>query len=79
MMEEDKSKLVEVYHGTLWEAELIKGLLNDRGIASAIQNGLLVNNTLPETALPVVVVVNECDYEDAMTVIREREKTADGD
>ena len=78
-MEEDKSKLVEVFQGTLWEAELLKGKLKDRGIDSAIQNGLLVNNTLPETAVPVSIVVNESDYEDAMTVIREREKTSDGD
>ena len=27
MKEEDKSKLVEVFHGSLWEAELVKGLL----------------------------------------------------
>ena len=31
MKEEDKSKLVEVFHGSLWEAELVKGLLTDRG------------------------------------------------
>ena len=79
MMEEDKSKLVEVYQGTLWEAELLKGLLKDRGIDSVIQNGLLVNVTLPETAVPVKVVVNEADYENAMVVIREREKAHNGE
>ena len=36
MKEEDKSKLVEVFHGSLWEAELVKGLLTDRGIDAAI-------------------------------------------
>ncbi len=76
-MKEDKSKLIEVFQGSLWEAELVKGLLKDRGITASIQNGLLVNNTLPESAISVVVVVNEIDFEAAMEVIREREN-ADG-
>ena len=76
-MKEDKSKLVEVFQGSLWEAELVKGLLKDRGITASIQNGLLVINTLPESAISVVVVVNEIDFEAAMEVIREREN-ADG-
>lgn len=75
MKAEDKSKLVEVFHGSLWEAELVKGLLHDRGVDADTQNGLLVNNTLPESAIEVSVVVNETDYEAAMEVIREREKT----
>lgn len=74
MKAEDKSKLVEVFHGSLWEAELVKGLLHDRGVEADTQNGLLVNNTLPESAIEVSVVVNETDYEAAMEVIREREK-----
>lgn len=75
MKAEGKSKLVEVFHGSLWEAELVKGLLHDRGVEADTQNGLLVNNTLPESAIEVSVVVNETDYEAAMEVIREREKT----
>ena len=75
MKAEDKSKLVEVFHGSLWEAELVKGPLHDRGVKADTQNGLLVNNTLPESAIEVSVVVNETDYEAAMEVIREREKT----
>lgn len=73
MKAEDKSKLVEVFQGSLWEAELVKGLLHDRGIEADTQNAL-ANNTLPESATDVAVVVNEQDYEAAMEVIREREK-----
>ena len=32
MKEEDKSKLVEVFNGSLWEAELVKSLLENNGI-----------------------------------------------
>ena len=69
---EDKSKLVEVFKGSLWECELVKGLLNDRGIEATVKDGLLVNLALPETAISVTVLVNEADFEPAMEVIRER-------
>ncbi|HIZ01321.1 MAG TPA: DUF2007 domain-containing protein [Candidatus Bacteroides merdipullorum] len=69
---EDKSKLVEVFKGSLWEAELVKGLLKDRGILSTIKDGLVVNVALPETAIDVQVLVNEVDFEAAMDIVRER-------
>lgn len=69
---EDKSKLVEVFKSSLWECELVKGLLNDRGIEATVKDGLLVNLALPETAISVTVLVNEADFEPAMEVIRER-------
>ena len=71
---EDKSKLVEVFKVSLWECELVKGLLNDRGIEATVKDGLLVNLALPETAISVTVLVNEADFEPAMEVIRERGK-----
>lgn len=71
---EDKSKLVEVFKGSLWECELVKGLLNDRGIEATVKDGLVVNLALPATAISVKVLVNEADFEPAMEVIRERGK-----
>lgn len=74
MKAEDKSKLVEVFKGSLWEAELIKGLLEANGVKSVIKDGIVVNIALPETAIDVAVLVNEKDYEAAMQVMRERDK-----
>lgn len=76
---EDKSKLIAVFTGSLWEAELVKGLLNDRGIEAAIKDGLVVNVALPESAVNVEVLVNEADFEAAMEVVRERSKESAGD
>ena len=69
---ENKNELEKVIKGSLWEAELVKGLLKDRGILSTIKDGLVVNVALPETAIDVQVLVNEVDFEAAMDVIRER-------
>ncbi len=72
MKEVDKSRLVEVFKGSLWEAELVKGLLKDRGVDATVKDGLVVNVALPESAVTVRVLVNEKDFEPAMQVIRER-------
>lgn len=77
MKEEDKSKLVEVFNGSLWEAELVKSLLENNGIESTLKDGMVVNIVLPET--DVAVLVNEANYEAAMEVVRSYEKKEDGD
>ena len=77
MKEEDKSKLVEVFNGSLWEAELVKSLLEN--IESTLKDGMVVNIVLPETAVDVAVLVNEANYEAAMEVVRSYEKKEDGD
>ena len=78
MKAEDKSKLIEVFKGSLWEAELVKGLLEANGVKSATKDGIAVNIALPETAIDVAVLVNEEDYEAAMQVMRERHREQNG-
>ena len=78
-MEEDKTKLIEVYTGSLWVAELVRTMLGDNGIETAIKDALLPNLTLPAIIMDVSVLVNEIDYEPAMEVVRAYEKNTDGD
>lgn len=75
MKAEDKSKLVKVYSGTPWEAELIRGLLASNHIQSMLKDGIVANVIFPKTAVDIAVMVNESDYEAAMQILREREKT----
>ena len=79
MKEEDKSRLVEVFKGSLWKAELVKSLIESNNINAVLKDGMLVNVVLPETAIDVAVLVNEVDYEAAMEVVREYEKNENGD
>lgn len=78
-MEEDKTKLIEVFTGSLWEAELVRTMLGDNDIETAIKDALLPNLTVSAIAMDVSVLVNEIDYEPAMEVVRAYEKNADGD
>ncbi len=77
MKGEDKSKIVEVFAGSPWEAELVRSLLANSGIAAVTKDGVVVNVVLPDTAVDVSVLVNEKEYEAAMEVVREYEKKKD--
>ena len=79
MKEEDKSKLIEVFKGSLWEAQLVKSLLGNNDIESTLNDGMVVNVVLPDTAIDVAVLVNEANYETAMEVVRAYEKKEEGD
>ena len=70
----DNGKLVQVFAGTLWEAELVKGLLDSNAIPCAIEDysiGVVTSPYLPGGG-DVVVVVNEADEEQATKVIESR-------
>lgn len=70
-MKEDRSKLIEVFKGTPWEADLLKSMLENNGIHAATKDGNVVNVVLPVTAIEVAVLVNESDYADAKKVVDE--------
>lgn len=66
-----KEKLVEVYAGTLWQAEVVKGLLDANLIPCALLNETIGTVTSPysPTSGDAVVVVDERDKARAMEVI----------
>lgn len=71
----DYSRTVEVFKGTPWEAELVKGLLESNGIATILKDGLM-STIAPYITADITILVSEEKYEDAMEIIREREKGA---
>ena len=73
MKSTDYSRTVEVFKGSPWEAELVKGLLENNGIATIIKDGLM-STIAPYIAPDVTILVSEETYEDAMEIIRERNK-----
>ncbi len=71
----DNSKIVEVFSGSRWEAELVKGLLESNDIVAEVKDGL-ISSIAPYISPTVSVMVNEDQYEQAMEVIRNRDKEA---
>lgn len=70
MKKDEDTRLVEVFVGSPWEAELVKGLLESNGINSVLKDGELAPIIPPNSES---VQVNENDYEAAMEVVRARE------
>ena len=70
----DKSKLIEVFKGSLWEAELVKSLLDDAELESTLRDGLVVNVVLPASSVEVRVLVHEDVFEPAMSIVRKYER-----
>lgn len=66
-----KRNLVEVYAGTLWQAEVVKGLLETNGIGCAVMDETIGAVTSPysSTAGDYLVVVDERDKERAVEII----------
>ena len=66
-----KEKLVEVYAGTLWQAEVVKGLLDANSIPCAVINETIgvVTSPYSPTSGDVIVVVEEKDKARAVEVI----------
>ena len=72
MKEDDKSYTVEVFTGSRWEAEVIKGLLESNDIAAMISDDIM--GVISPYGSDVSVMVNEDQYETAMEIIRNRDR-----
>jgi hypothetical protein len=73
----DKIPLVEVFTGTPWEAELVKGYLESAGIQAALKNDNMVNFT-PSMSVSfgsggMKVIVSADDYDVASQLVETRE------
>ena len=73
MKEEDYSKSIEVFSGSPWEAEIIKGLLESNDIRCVIKDGIM-GTLAPYIAPAVSVLVTEDEYESATELIRRLKK-----
>lgn len=71
-----KGKLVEVYAGTLWQAEVVKGLLDANEIPCAVIDETIGAVTSPysPTSGDAVVVVDEKDKERAGKFIEQMDE-----
>lgn len=66
--------MVEVFRGTLWEAELVKGLLESAGVSAMIKDESLSTVTSPYITAggEVRVLVNKEEEVYARKVVAER-------
>ena len=72
----NEEKLVQVFAGTLWQAELVKGLLDSNGIPCDIKDNTIGAVTSSYAGLDgdVLVIVNETDEERALEIIEKNRR-----
>jgi hypothetical protein len=64
------SKIIEIFSGSLWEAEMIKSLLEDSEIESFLRNNVL--NTFwydPIISAAAKVMILDIDFEFAKSIV----------
>lgn len=74
----DYTRTVEVFKGSPWEAELVKGMLENHDIATIIKDGLM-STIAPYITPDITILVSEDKYEEAMEIIRDCTKGDDVD
>ena len=72
----NKEKLVTVFTGTVWQAELIRGVLETNNIPCAIMDETIgaITSSYSGMGKGVLVVVNEEDKEKALEIIEDSQK-----
>ena len=72
----NKEKLVTVFTGTVWQAELIRGLLETNNIPCAIMDETIgaITSSYAGFDKGVLVVVNEEDEKKALEIIEKQQE-----
>ena len=73
MKEKDYSKSIEVFSGSPWEAEIIKGLLESNDIRCVVKDGIM-GTLAPYIAPAVSILFTEEEYEASTELIRARDE-----
>ena len=64
-------RLVRVFNGNLWQAQIVQGLLEANHIDCMLENGSISAVTSPYITVggDVCVLVNDCDEDEAIRLI----------
>ena len=68
----EPDRVIEIFSGTVWEAEMIKSLLGNASIHSFLRNNVLNTHFYePIIADGVKVMILESNYEEAKSIVDE--------
>ena len=68
---QDSARVIELFSGTLWEAEMIRSLLADAGIQSFVKNDVVTSYLYdPIQASGVKVMILESDLTEARGIVK---------
>lgn len=78
MKANDKTKAIEIYSGTQWEAAMLQSLLENEQIEAFLMDEAMSSiapwHSSPGGSAPVKVVVSSVDLDKALDVVKEYKK-----
>ncbi len=70
--------LFEIYSGILWQAEMVKDLLENEGIKASLKDEITGSLNLPWDGLgSVKVIISNLDYDKAKVIVEKFNKSQD--
>jgi hypothetical protein len=68
-------KLIEIYDGILFQAQMVKNLLENEGIESFLKDEIIARSPIYKSGSGVRVMISEVDYDKARVIVDEYEKS----
>lgn len=68
-------KLIEIFDGTPFQAQMVKNLLEIEGIEAFLRDEIIARNPVFRPGGGVKVMISESDYEKAKLIVIEYEKS----
>ena len=62
-------KLIEIFNGNPFQAQMVKNLLENEGIESFLKDEIMARSPIYSSSGGVRVMISEPDYEKAMLVV----------
>jgi len=68
-------KLIEIFNGNPFQAQMVKNLLENEGIESFLKDEIMARNPIYVSVGGVKVMISDLDYEKAKLVVDEYERS----
>lgn len=68
-------KLIEIFDGNLFQAQMVKNLLENEGIVSFLKDEIISRSPIFKSEGGVRVMISESDFEKAKLVVYEYQKS----
>ena len=72
-------KLIEIFEGNLFQAQMVKNLLENEGIESFLKDEIIARSPIFRPQGGVRVMISESDYDKARLVVNEYDKSQRND
>ncbi len=67
-------KIIEIFEGDSFQAQMVKNLLENEGIESFLKNEIIARSPVFRGGSGVKIMISELDYENAKSIVEKYKK-----